>query len=110
MTDDEVATQKEKAIARALAILQEHFDQGLPDDYTRIPWARFKRGVSAAKLWRDYAKYRRRCGTKSFLDCHPAPPDGPRYKAIGNGMAVPCVAWLLGRVHRALVGAKGLAV
>ncbi len=75
--------------------------QGLPDDYTRIPWARFKRGVSVAKLLRDYAKHRRRGGHKNFADCHPEPPDGPRYKAIGNGMAVPCIGWVLGRVDRA---------
>ena len=41
--------------------------QGLPDDYTRIPW----RGKPAA-----------RC------------PDEPRYKAIGNTKAVPVIEWL----------------
>lgn len=29
-------------------------------------------------------------------------PDGPRYKAIGNSMAVPCVAWLGRRIVQAL--------
>lgn len=38
--------------------------QGLPDDYTLVPY----RGRPAA--------------------------DGPRYKAIGNSMAVPCVTWI----------------
>lgn len=38
--------------------------QGMPDDYTQVPY----RGKPAA--------------------------DAPRYKAIGNSMAVPCVAWL----------------
>ncbi|MFK1566695.1 DNA cytosine methyltransferase [Pseudomonas aeruginosa] len=38
--------------------------QGMPDDYTLVPY----RGKPAA--------------------------DAPRYKAIGNSMAVPCVAWL----------------
>ena len=41
--------------------------QGLPRDYTRIAW----RG-------------------RLPQDC----PDGPRYKAIGNSMAVPCVRWI----------------
>ena len=41
--------------------------QGFPDDHTLIPW----RG-------------------KSPQDC----PDGPRYKALGNSMAVPCMAWI----------------
>lgn len=47
--------------------------QGLPDDYTRIPW----RGKPAE-------------------DC----PDGPRYRAIGNGMAVVCVGWIFGRIEK----------
>lgn len=41
--------------------------QGFPDGYTAIPW----RGKDAA-------------------DC----PDGPRYKALGNSMAVPVMRWL----------------
>lgn len=46
--------------------------QGMPDDYTLVPY----RGKPAA--------------------------DGPRYKAIGNSMAVPCVAWLGARIVEAL--------
>jgi len=41
--------------------------QGFPDGYTAIPW----RGKDAA-------------------DC----PDGPRYKALGNSMAVPVMRWI----------------
>ena len=41
--------------------------QGFPDDYTQIPW----RG-------------------KTPENC----PDGPRYKALGNSMAVPCMKWI----------------
>lgn len=76
--------------------------QGIPDDYTRIPWARFKKGVRKEKLLRDYQKYRARGGNKRFFELHPSPPDGPRYKAIGNGMAVPCVAWILRRIDNAV--------
>lgn len=43
--------------------------QGFPDDYTSIPW-----------------------GKKDA-------PDGPRYKALGNSMAVPVMAWLGARVQ-----------
>ncbi len=46
--------------------------QGFPDDFTRIPW-------------------RGRCAE----DC----PDGPRYKAIGNSMAVPCMRWIGERIN-----------
>jgi len=45
--------------------------QGMPDDYTLIPW----RGKPAE-----------------------ACPDGPRYKAIGNSKAVPVVRWIGRRI------------
>jgi len=34
----------------------------------------------------------------------PTAPDGPRYKALGNSMAVPCMAWIGKRI--AMVDAK----
>ena len=45
--------------------------QGFPDDYTMIPWRK-----------------------KQAEDC----PDGPRYKALGNSMAVNCMAWIGERI------------
>ncbi|EAU9884063.1 DNA (cytosine-5-)-methyltransferase, partial [Salmonella enterica] len=48
--------------------------QGFPDNHTLIPW----RGKDAA-------------------DC----PDGPRYKAIGNSMAVPVMRWIGERIAAA---------
>jgi len=45
--------------------------QGFPDDYTLIPW----RGKPAAEC-----------------------PDGPRYKALGNSMAVPVMRWIGERI------------
>ncbi|PBJ02050.1 DNA cytosine methyltransferase [Pseudomonas sp. ACN5] len=47
--------------------------QGMPDDYTLIPW----RGKPAAEC-----------------------PDGPRYKAIGNSKAVTVVSWIGRRILR----------
>jgi len=47
--------------------------QGFPDDYTLIPY----RGKPAA-------------------DC----PDGPRYKALGNSMAVPVMHWIGQRIQK----------
>ena len=41
--------------------------QGFPDDFTQIPWR-----------------------NKPAEDC----PDGPRYKAMGNSMAVPVMRWI----------------
>ena len=43
--------------------------QGFPDDYTAIPW----RGKAET-------------------------PDGPRYKALGNSMAVNCMEWIGERI------------
>jgi DNA (cytosine-5)-methyltransferase 1 len=47
--------------------------QGFPDNHTRIPW----RG-------------------KPPEDC----PDGPRYKALGNSMAVPVMRWIGERIRK----------
>ena len=47
--------------------------QGFPDGYTAIPW----RGKPAD-----------RC------------PDGPRYRALGNSWAIPCVSWIGERIAR----------
>ncbi len=48
--------------------------QGFPDDWTLIPWR-----------------------NKSADQC----PDGPRYKALGNSMAVNCMAWIGERIAAA---------
>lgn len=52
--------------------------QGFPDDYTRVPITRFNRHGNPTR-------------TK------PA-EDGPRYRAIGNSMAVPVMRWLGERI------------
>lgn len=52
--------------------------QGFPDDYTLIPY-----------------------GTKVAAD-------GPRYKALGNSMAVPCMAWLGQRIEMVDALIRGL--
>lgn len=49
--------------------------QGFPDGHTRIPW----RGKPAEEC-----------------------PDGPRYKALGNSMAVPVMRWIGTRIARQL--------
>jgi DNA (cytosine-5)-methyltransferase 1 len=45
--------------------------QGFPDNWTAIPWRK-----------------------KTAEEC----PDGPRYKALGNSMAVNCMAWIGERI------------
>src|SRR5207237_451040 len=46
--------------------------QGFPDDYTKVPY----RGKPASEC-----------------------PDGPRYKGLGNSMAVPVMAWIGERIQ-----------
>ena len=53
--------------------------QGFPDDHTRIPWK-----------------------GKPAEEC----PDSPRYRAIGNSWAVPCVRWIGKRIQAELENNK----
>lgn len=55
--------------------------QGFPDSYTMIPWRK--------KPADDY-------------------PDGPRYKALGNSMAVPCMFFIGLRINAAVNAEKSL--
>lgn len=65
-----IAMRTEMRVRRLTPLECERL-QGFPDNYTRIAW----RGRSAE-------------------DC----PDGPRYKALGNSMAVPVMHWLGRRI------------
>jgi len=64
-----VATQS--AVRRLTPVECERL-QGFPDNFTAIPWRK-----------------------KGAEDC----PDGPRYKALGNSMAVPVMRWLGERIQ-----------
>lgn len=76
--------------------------QGFPDDHTLIPYGK---AIRPEKLEEDYAKYLMRGGRMTFDECCRAAADGPRYKAIGNSMAVPCMAWIGKRILQQLEGA-----
>jgi DNA (cytosine-5)-methyltransferase 1 len=68
--------------------------QGLPDDYTLIPNYRRKLRTDEIEEMAAYLgiapEEARRLG---------ATPDGPRYKAIGNSMAVPVMRWIGRRIQ-----------
>ncbi|CAN8141093.1 Cytosine-specific methyltransferase [uncultured Thiomicrorhabdus sp.] len=70
-TGDKHAVSFNLKVRRLLPIECERL-QGFPDNYTQIP-----------------------CKGKQPQDCH----DGPRYKAIGNSMAVPVMQWLGKRIE-----------
>lgn len=60
---------------RRLTVEECEFLQGFPRGYTAIPWR-----------------------NKPASDC----PDGPRYKALGNSMAVPVMRWIGSRIKMVL--------
>ena len=65
--DNGFAFLRSPMVVRRLTPVECERLQGMPDNWTRIPW----RG-------------------KTSEEC----PDGPRYKAIGNSIAVPCLRWI----------------
>ena len=65
-TSSKLIPTQTMAVRRLMPIECERL-QGFPDDWTRIPWRK-----------------------KAAEDC----PDGPRYKAIGNSMAVNVMQWI----------------
>jgi len=66
----EVGVRSAMAVRRLTPVKCERL-QGFPDGYTAIPW----RGKTASEC-----------------------PDGPRYRALGNSMAVPCMRWIGERI------------
>ena len=73
LDDRETYIVEEGSRIRHMTPLENERQQGFPDDYTLIPWRK-----------------------KPATDC----PDGPRYKALGNSWAVPCVRWIGRRIQR----------
>ncbi len=80
--------------------------QGFPDDYTLIPWVEYQRmqraavkhGSSFEAELRKRGKQLRDRDLWPHFDC----PDGPRYKALGNSMAVPVMRWIGSRIDAAV--------
>jgi DNA (cytosine-5)-methyltransferase 1 len=66
---EEEAFVAEKMGIRRLTPVECERLQGFPDNYTNIPW-------------------------RNKLES----PDGPRYKAMGNSMAVPVMRWIGERI------------
>ncbi|CAQ86386.1 dna-cytosine methyltransferase [Photorhabdus asymbiotica] len=71
--DDKSATDliATRGVVRRLTTIECEWLQGFPDNHTQIPW-----------------------NGKASADC----PDGHRYRAIGNSMAVPVIAWIGKRI------------
>ncbi len=77
--------------------------QGFPDDYTRITtwngWRKLGGDEDPAELAAGgfEVKQNRKTGRWRVKDV-----DGPRYKALGNSWAVPCVRWIGRRIQQQL--------
>lgn len=85
---------------RRLLPLECELLMGLPPGYTLIP---FGRAVKAEKMGPDYADFLMRCGCLTLEDACRAAADGPRYKSLGNSIAVPPLRWLGERINAALL-------
>lgn len=69
--------------------------QGFPDNWTLVPY-----GTNRAKDFREWLAYLRLCISRLTEDeARRLAADGPRYKAIGNSMAVPCMHWIGERIQ-----------
>lgn len=75
--------------------------QGFPDDYTRIPTWNGWRDLDACETPEGLmaegfkVKQSKKTGRWRVRD-----PDGPRYKALGNSMAVPVMRWIGERIEQ----------
>lgn len=81
--------------------------QGFPDDYTSIPIWNGWRAMDASETRESCqaegleVKQNKKTGKWRVKDV-----DGPRYKALGNSMAVPCMAWIGRRIDAALAARR----
>lgn len=91
------------ATARRITPREAERLMGMPDDYTLIPTYRKlqrEKGEEAERLYEYYC--RTEWGREAVLWKNGrvyATPDGPRYKAIGNSMIVPELAWIGRRIQ-----------
>lgn len=73
--------------------------QGFPDNYTLIP-----HGCGSTRTHHDaqWLRYVLQGNELSAFDQAKLAADGPRYRAIGNAIAVPCLIWIGHRLLKAI--------
>lgn len=78
--------------------------QGFPDDWTLVPTTtvthRKNCALHGTKEVVPEGTVRAACGCKAKHVSAEQCPDGPRYKALGNSMAVPVMRWIGARIAR----------
>jgi len=83
---------------RRLTVVECERLQGLPDNFTFIRDPRTRKRLEDDHY--EYLHAHRLDLTRAELETYAK--DGPRYRAIGNGMAVPVVSWILKRLDAEL--------
>lgn len=78
--------------------------QGFPDNHTQIPTQKRKQFTAE-----EYAYLRHHRPELTAEQAYRLAADGPRYKAIGNSMAVPVMRWIGKRIAAALSQTTGAA-
>lgn len=72
--------------------------QGFPDDFTLIPRGK-KRALKDDYLADEIAYLRLTYPEITEAEAIMLAADGPRYKALGNSMAVPVIRWIMDRIR-----------
>lgn len=90
------AVMQNMAVRRLTPVECERL-QGFPDNHTLIPTKKRKQ-ITAE----EYAYLRHHRPELTAEQAYRLAADGPRYKAIGNSMAVPVMRWIGSRIQEAL--------
>ena len=93
------ATMTPNMAVRRLTPVECERLQGFPDNHTLIPTEKRKQ-ITAE----EYAYLRKHRPELTAEQAYKLAADGPRYKAIGNSMAVPVMRWIGSRILSALQG------
>ncbi|WP_431642163.1 Dam family site-specific DNA-(adenine-N6)-methyltransferase [Enterobacter hormaechei] len=94
------AVANSRAIRRLTPVECERL-QGFPDNWTLIPVEKRKKVTTD-----EYAYLRSHNPNMTAEEAYRLAADGPRYKAIGNSMAVPVMAWIGKRIDKAIRAAS----
>ncbi|HBZ8963900.1 TPA: DNA cytosine methyltransferase [Citrobacter freundii] len=92
----DLAVDQSLAVRRLTPLECEHL-QGFPDNHTLIPVS-VRKKITAE----EYAYLRHRNPALTAEEAYRLAKDGPRYKALGNSMAVPVMRWIGQRIANAV--------
>lgn len=85
-------------VVRRLTPLECERLQGMPDNHTDITGSDPDELLRLMPQAKDVDERKRKLLERKVRRWCKETPDGPRYKAIGNSFAVPCVHWIFKRI------------